>query len=239
MHHRKVLVVEDDIALSEEVAEILQEQGYCVKFARTLLQFEKKISEGEFDLFILDLLLPDGHGHEIIRKIRASSPAGILVLSGKMDELDKVVSLELGADDYVVKPFSRSELSARVKSLLRRMDRQSAPSESLQTSSGEVFYGEWRTDVNARKLFAPSGEAIRLTKLEFDLWWAFLNGLDRVLTREQLIYAIRGRDWAGYDRSIDGLVSRLRKKLSADEGIDENFETIRGVGYLLRSITGR
>ncbi len=237
MKQVNVLIVEDDVVLSEEVAEMLREQGFCVEFARTLVQVQRRLNERTFDLFVVDLVLPDGHGHEVIRNIRKVSSAGIVVLSGKLDEVDKVVSLELGADDYVIKPFARSEFVARVRSLLRRLEANNAQYAALETEEAEIVYGAFRTDTKARKLYAPSGEIIRLTKLEFDLWMTFLKNLDRVLSREQIILSVRGRDWAGYDRSIDGLVCRLRKKLSGYPDMDVDFETLRGVGYLLRSVS--
>lgn len=235
MQQVTILIVDDDISLSEEVAEVLYEQGYSVNFARTLRQFEEQVRDNLFDLFVVDLLLPDGHGHEVIRKIRHICSSGIVVLSGKLDEVDKVVSLELGADDYVVKPFARSEFVARIKSLLRRIESRNAPHQEAVPNLTEIVYAAYRTNTKTRKLYAPSGEQIRLTKLEFDLWLTFLKNMDKVMSREQLITSIRGRDWAGYDRSIDGLVSRLRGKLSGLMVSEDNFETIRGVGYMLRS----
>ncbi len=235
MQQTNILIVDDDIPLAEEVAEVLREQGFSVTFARTLLQSEQKVKDNPFDLYIVDLLLPDGHGHEVIRNIRRSCSGGIVVLSGKLDEVDKVVALELGADDYVVKPFTRAELVARIKSLLRRMKPRNAPDQAAQLKSSEIIYQGVCTDLKARKVFDPSGDHIQLTKLEFDLWLSFLKGRNRVLSREQLIHSIRGCDWAGNDRSIDGLVSRLRKKLSICPDLDKNFETIRGVGYLLHN----
>lgn len=235
MQNVNILIVDDDLSLSEEVAEALREQGYGVTFAGSRHQFEKLVSDKNFDVFVVDLLLPDGHGHEIIREIRRSCSAGIVVLSGKVEEVDKVVSFELGADDYVVKPFARSEFVARIKSLLRRIEGRVFQEESNDAVSSVIEFGELRTDTNVRKVFDAAGQEIQLTKLEFDLWLAFLKGRDRVLTREQLILSIRGRSWAGYDRSIDGLVSRLRKKLAIGSGGDDYFETIRGVGYMLRS----
>jgi len=231
MKEIKILVVDDDIDLSEEVAEVLYEQGYHVAFARTLLQFEQRIVDSSYDLYIVDLLLPDGHGHEIIRKVRGLGTSGVVVLSGKLSEVDKVVALELGADDYVVKPFARTEFVARINSLLRRMEARKTQEVAVEV----LEYAGWRIDLKARKVFQPSGEKLQLTKLEFDLWLTFVKSLDRVLSREQIVYSIRGRDWAGYDRSVDGLVSRLLKKLSVDPTIEENFETVRGVGYMLRS----
>lgn len=237
MQETNILIIDDDIELSEEVAEILNEQGYRVGFARTLQQFEQRTADQPFDLYIVDLLLPDGHGHEIIRRVRYSGAAGIVVLSGKLSEVDKVVSLELGADDYVVKPFSRSEFAARVKSLLRRLAARNVQKLALDEEETLIEYAGWKINTKTRKVFQPSGEKIQLTKLEFDLWLTFVKSLDRVLSREQIIFSIRGRDWAGYDRSIDGLVSRMLKKLSVDPMIEENFETVRGVGYMLRSPT--
>jgi len=234
MKQAKVLIVDDDIQLSEEIAEVLKEHGFSVAFARTLFQFEQRTRDEQFDLFVVDLLLPDGHGHEIIRDIRRTCMAGIVVLSGKLTEVDKVVSFELGADDYVVKPFARFEFVARIKSLLRRMEARNAPEEPGGPEAVEISFGCLQTDLMARKVYGELGEQIELTKLEFDLWEVLLKNLDRVQSREQIINAIRGCNWAGYDRSIDGLVSRLRKKFSNYAIFDDNFETIRGVGYMLR-----
>ncbi|GAA6164038.1 response regulator transcription factor [Pelagimonas sp. KU-00592-HH] len=231
----QVLLIDDDIDLSEEVAEMMGEQGFEVTFARTIHQFHKATSQIAFDLYVVDLLLPDGHGHELIRQIRRTSEAGIVVLSGKLDEVDKVVALELGADDYVVKPFPRSEFVARLKSLLRRMQARGTPSIENGGDGAFLDFDGWRTDIDARRLLAPSGTELKLTKLEFDLWVTFLRATDRVLTRENLVFALRGRDWAGYDRSIDGLVSRLKRKMMEHADAEEYFETVRGVGYLLRT----
>nr|WP_319948470.1 response regulator transcription factor [uncultured Shimia sp.] len=230
-----VLIIDDDLGLSDEVSELLLEQGYSVEFARSRSQFSKLFPSSKYDLFIVDLLLPDGHGFEIIKEIREVSSSGIVVLSGKLEEVDKVVALELGADDYIIKPFARSEFVARIKSLLRRLEGKYKLAKNQKRGASEVKYGNWRTDVQARKLYAPDESEVLLTKLEFDIWLVFVQALERVFTREQLIYAVRGRDWAGYDRSIDGLVSRLRKKLSCHQTGDVQFETIRGIGYMLRS----
>lgn len=239
MKQVNVLIVDDDINLAEEVAEVLQEQGFCVTYARTLLQVEQRLRDDTFDLFVVDLILPDGHGHEVIRSVRRISSAGIIVLSGKLDEVDKVVSLELGADDYVIKPFGRFEFVARIRSLLRRLEVRNSQVEVSDVEGAEITYAGFITDTKARRLYAPCGKNIRLTKLEFDLWLTLLKSLDRVLSREQIIVSIRGRDWAGYDRSIDGIICRLRKKFSEYPEVDENFETLRGVGYMLRSASDR
>ena len=235
MKATRILIIDDDPDLAEEVSELLSELNYSVEFARSRSQFSKLLPVSKYDLFIVDLLLPDGHGFEIIKEIREVSSSGIVVLSGKLEEAGKVVALELGADDYIVKPFSRLEFVARIKSLLRRLDGEHKLRKDQKSGASEILYGDWRTDVQARKLYAPDGSEMQLTKLEFDLWLVFVQALDRVLTREQLIYAIRGRDWAGYDRSIDGLVSRLRKKLNCHQKGELQFETIRGIGYMLRN----
>lgn len=233
MKQPTVLIIDDDIALADEIQEILVEHHLSVKLARTRHQFHEMLKTSDFDLFVVDLLLPDGHGHDIIRTIRTESDAGIIVLTGKLGEVDTVISLELGADDYVAKPFSRSEFVARVNRLLRRLSIAEQVIVQPAPTDTQIEYGPWRTDLNTRKVITSTGEEVQLTKLEYDLWVAFLQGVGRVLTRENLILSIRGRDWAGYDRSIDGLISRLRKKLSASGEIDDQFETIRGVGYLL------
>lgn len=230
-----ILLVEDDIELSEEVTEMLVAQGYSVECARTRYQYDRNAKSRSFSLYIVDLLLPDGHGHDIIRKIRERGRAGVVVLSGKVEELDKVVALELGADDYVEKPIARTEFLARIKSLIRRLACPEPTNAGPMSDGSRTLFGGWLTDFATRKLYAPCKAEVQLTKLEFELWVALLSAKDRVLTRDNLIHAIRGGDWAGNDRSIDGLVSRLRRKMGAYHDVDQLLETSRGVGYMLRS----
>lgn len=228
-----ILLIEDNIDAANEVSDSLQQGGYTVETARTIYQFNRLKDLSHFDLFIVDLMLPDGDGNDVIRAIRSVSDNGIIVLSGKQDEVRKVVALELGADDYVTKPFAVAEFLARVRAIVRRQNypqqlvRQSADVDRVLT-----YYG-WITDMSSRVVSAPDGTQIDLTKLEFDLWVAFLENQDKVMAREYLVELIRGGKWAGYDRSIDGLVNRVRKKVFQNAELERYLTTVRGVGYRL------
>lgn len=229
----RILIVEDNQALADELIELLTEKGFRAENVRSLFQFQRFPELLQIDLFIVDIVLPDGEGHDVIREIRKSSTAGIVVLSGKSDEFNKVIALEVGADDYVEKPFSVPELTARIKSLLRRLKAHSDIQEA-ENKQETISYGQWITDLSARALYAPDGQRVPLTRLEYDLWVAFLNNQGKVMSRDQLVYSVRGRDWAGYDRAMDGLMSRLRTKMSKFGDCDGYFITVRGVGYILK-----
>lgn len=231
MSRKRILIIEDDINFFVELKELLETQSYQVESVRTLQQFKRLADIEVFDLFLVDLTLPDGDGTDSIRTIREHLDAGVIVLSGKTSQTHKVLALELGADDFVEKPIKSLELVARIRSLLRRSD-FSKRIEPASDKSSHLRYQNWITSLAMRTVHNSRGEVINLTKLEFELWVAFLKNQGKVLPRERLVYLLRGQNWAGSERSIDGLVSRLRNKMKDDE-IRLNIKTVHGVGYSL------
>jgi len=235
MSQIRILSIEDDIDFFEELEELLEGQNYQTESVRTLEQFRRVADLKVFDLFIVDLKLPDGDGADLIRAIREHSDAGIIVLSGKTDQTHKVLTLELGADDFVEKPINALEFVARIRRLLRRTG-STKRIEPNFSAPGVISYKHWTTSLAMRTVHNTRGEAIDLTKLEFELWVSFLKNQGKVLARERLIYLLRGHNWAGSERSIDGLVSRLRNKMKDDEA-SLNIKTVHGVGYSLEEAT--
>ncbi|MGE4610863.1 MAG: response regulator transcription factor [Paracoccaceae bacterium] len=231
-----ILVLEDDPLASEEIREILEYEQYKVYAVEDAESFALCVAENSIDLFLMDLMLPDGNGLALVKQVRQTSNAGIIIISGRTSETDRVVGLEVGADDYISKPFSGRELSARVASVLRRTspEGKKVNTQSIMSANNEevsVFDG-WKLHHLSRNLLNPDGEEVYLTKSEFDILAVFLRNKNRVLTRDSIISKIKGRDWAGYDRSVDGLITRLRKKVSPEHGKKSYFKTIQGIGYM-------
>lgn len=225
-----IVICDDDGELRSLLAAFLRDGGYTVSTAADSRGLERCLrSHDAVDLVILDVMLPGKSGLEICRDLRAASTVPILMLTARGEETDRIVGLEMGADDYMSKPFSPHELLARVKAMLRR-SRMLAPRTSDRRRS--ITFGEWTLDLARRELRNPSDVIIDLSGGEYDLLLAFLDAPQRVLSREQLLEAARNREPSAFDRSIDVQVSRLRRKIaSSDEG--EGFiRTIRGVGYM-------
>ena len=233
-----ILVLEDEPLILDEVRETLADDGFNVLTAETVGDFWALAENHRIDLFVLDLMLPDGNGLEIAKTLRQKSDVGIIILTGKKGETDRVVGLEIGADDYVTKPFSPRELSARVASVLRRTKGSVYPGDGPGDGQGDadkaevVEFAGWTLDLAARHLLAPDGGDVHLTTAEFELLSAFVEGPNRVHSRDYLMDRVHGRDWAGYDRGIDGVVSRLRKKLRSGDGGPDIIKTVRGAGYM-------
>ncbi|GGE62821.1 response regulator transcription factor [Actibacterium pelagium] len=230
-----VAVLEDNRETLNEIEEALSVNNYNVVSSSSASEFVEKIEGLEISLYLLDLGLPDADGLNFVRELRRINDAGIIIISGRSSETDRVVGLELGADDYIAKPFSPRELCARVSSVLRRVGQPKVlpTSKNEGAESKEVLrFSEWKLDTRSHQLFAPNGEQEYLTNAEYSLLYVFLNNQNRALTRDALINQLKGQDWAGYDRAMDGLVSRLRKKLAKFEPDKTYIRTVHGVGYL-------
>ena len=226
-----IVLVEDDPALRTLTARALQENGYVVRTASTAPEMWIAFEGGPVDLVLLDIMLPGISGIELCRQIRKASEVPIIFISAKGSEADRVIGLEIGADDYLAKPFSTRELIARVRAVLRRggaETRQMGPRDSEAHFYGCVL------NFPRRELRSPSGAVIELTGAEFDLLATFIGQSQRVISRERLIELSRTRLADSSDRSIDVLVSRLRRKLSI-EGKPAPITTIRGVGYMFNA----
>ncbi len=225
-----VLVCDDDAELRRLLATFLTDHGFSVAAVADGRELARHFRSGApIDLVILDIMLPGQSGMEICRELRATSHVPILMLTARGDETDRIVGLEMGADDYMSKPFSPNELLARVKAMLRRW-RMAGPASATQLRAYE-FEG-WRLDVTRRELRNPAGVIIDLSAGEYDLLLAFLESPQRVLSREQLLDAARNRDAQPFDRSIDVQVSRLRRKIGAEDSGEGFIKTVRGAGYM-------
>ncbi len=225
-----VLVVEDDPGLRVLIARALQQNGFAVFQACTGPEMWSTLEQRPVDLILLDVMLPGKNGIDLCREIRARHDVPIIFVSAKVDETDRVIGLELGADDYIPKPFGTRELIARVRAVLRRRPTKSDASGAAGPE--QVRFAGWSVDMRRRAVFSPSGASIELTGAEFDLLASFIGSPQRVLGRERLIELSRVRLGDSSDRSIDVLVSRLRRKLSS-AGQSPPIVTVRGVGYML------
>lgn len=226
-----ILLVEDDPPLRMLTARALQEDGYIVRPASSAPEMWIAFGGGSIDLVLLDVMLPGTSGIELCRQIRQRSDVPIIFISAKGTETDRVIGLEIGADDYLPKPFSTRELIARVRAVLRRggVERQGGISRQ-----NEAHFDGWSVNFPRRELTSPTGALVDLTGAEFDLLSSFLSNPQRVIARERLIELSRNRLGDSSDRSIDVLVSRLRRKLQG-AGQHAPITTVRGVGYMLNA----
>ncbi len=228
-HH--IVVVDDDTGVRTLLTRILREYGYEVSAARDGAELRSIMAMGRIDLILLDIMLPGDNGIDLCRSIRERSRVPIIMISARGQESDRVAGLDVGADDYIAKPFGRSEVLARVRAVLRRMRDPHAP---LDAPVPECFeFASWKYHARRRELIAPSGAEVDLTAAEQDLLLALLRHPQRMIGRERLLELSRSRVGSSTDRSIDVLVSRLRRKLGDGRKIRPLIRTVRGVGYML------
>lgn len=222
-----IYLVEDEPEVARIVTKVLGDFGYASEWFRTGLDLLRRLKAKTPDLCIVDLGLPDIDGMELIRQLRGHDRCGVLILTGRGYTADRVMGLELGADDYIVKPFEPRELIARIRSILRRCE-QHARGPASDTRKIAEFSG-WRFDGATNALYAPNAEKFCLSTAEAQLLNLFLECPNRILTREQLL---GGRDISPFDRSIDVRISRLRRKIDADPHNPKIIKTVYGAGYL-------
>ena len=226
-----ILVVDDDPQVRQLIADYLGTQDYRVSVAADGGEMTRLLAESAVDLIVLDLKLPGEDGLSLARKLRAESDIPIIMLTGQSDPIDRVVGLELGADDYLTKPFNPRELLARIKAVLRRFKaRESAPAADSKIKA--YRFAGWELNLAARRLIDPKGEAVTLTNAEFNLLMAFLQAPQRVLSRDQLLELSRVHSDEVFDRSIDSVILRLRRKLEANPREPRLIKTEWGAGYL-------
>jgi two-component system response regulator RstA len=225
----RILIVEDDLKLAELVREFLEGAGYLAAVETRGDRAAERILREQPDLVVLDLMLPGIDGLEVCRRVRPAFSGVILMLTARGEEIDEVVGLELGADDYVAKPVSPRLLLARVGSLLRRSRERELRASSEPPSRIEL--GALVVDVASRSA-SVEGRSLELTTAEFDLLWLLASHAGQVLTREQIYGHLRGISYDGLDRSIDLRIARLRKKLGDDGKQPQHIKSVRGVGYL-------
>jgi two-component system OmpR family response regulator len=225
-----ILVVDDQKEICDVVQEYLTGEGYRVSTANDGNGMRRALGQSHVDLVILDLMLPGEDGLTLARGLRDESGIGIIILTGRGETVDRIIGLEMGADDYLPKPFHLRELLARVKSVLRRV--QSRSGEASPAGRSRVRFAGWNLDLSSRELMSPSGEEVRLTTGEFDLLAAFVNNANQVLTRDRLLDLARNREAGPFDRTIDVQVGRLRRKLEDDPQNPSLIKTVRGTGYI-------
>lgn len=223
-----ILMVDDDAQIRQLLSEYLSDFGMSVVAVADGKAMEEALKNSSFDLVILDLMLPGEDGLSLCRSLRAESNIPILMLTARGEAMDRVVGLELGADDYIVKPFEPRELVARIQTILRRVRGK----REIRKEQNEAEFMGWRLNYVLRHLVSPKELVIPLSNAEFRLLTVFIENPNRILTREFLLDSARGRDMDIFDRSIDILVSRVRQKLNDDSRTPTLIKTVRGEGYL-------
>jgi DNA-binding response OmpR family regulator len=237
MDRKHIVVVEDDDLQREVIAEYLARSGFDVSQAPSGAAFRECVRSRAVDLAIVDLQLPDADGFDLIRLLRETKRCGIIVLTANDDPTDRVVGLEVGADDFVVKPHSPRELLARVRSVLRRLsDAEATALPRLTAEPPQIDFGGWTLDVMVRGLRGPLAEQIDLTISEFALLKELIAHPGEVMERDQLMRNVFHRPWSYEDRSLDVLVARLRRKLEP-AGPAMRIGSVRGTGYVLSGST--
>ena len=230
-----ILIVDDDPQIRALLRRYLEPEGFAIDEAATKNDVDQAFRQHAYDLVLLDIILEHDSGLEIARAIRAAHRTPIIFITGKSDVVDRIVGLELGADDYIAKPFHLREILARIRCVLRRVSANNADASAFPGFSDAAdcleFEG-WRFYPSARKLLDPDGSETQLTTGEYNLLSALAKRPQRPLSRDQLMTLIAGREWAPYDRAIDSQVRRLRKKLEPDPGAPRLIKTVRGVGYM-------
>jgi two-component system, OmpR family, response regulator CpxR len=224
----RILIIDDDVALCELVTEYLEPLGFEIeRVHRGDLGVERALA-GQHSIVVLDVMLPGLNGFEVLRKIRAESKVPVLMLTARGDDVDRIVGLEIGADDYLPKPFNPRELVARIRAILRRTN---SDEPTHLTTAKNLTVGDVELDAGTR-VVRRAGEVVELTAVEFELLEKLLRATGRIVTREELSNDVLRRSLSPFDRSIDMHISNLRKKLGHHLGTLERIKTVRGVGYI-------
>lgn len=232
----QLLVVDDDLEIRSLLARYLTQQGYRVTTAKDADETRRLLQECRIDLVILDVMLPGEDGLSLCRWMRSTAHTPVIMLTAMGEDIDRILGLEMGADDYLPKPFNPRELLARIKAVLRRTESLARP---MAEASGQARFAGWTLDLAERRLVSPAGEAVELTAGEHALLVVLATRPRRVLSREQLLDLARGRAAVPFDRSIDVQISRLRHKLEENPGSPRLIVTVRGEGYIFAATVER
>jgi two-component system OmpR family response regulator len=224
-----ILVVDDEPAIGELIRNYLTRHGFRVSVVADGVGLKRAMAESRPNLVLLDLGLPGEDGLTLTRQIRAQSDIGVIIVTGSGESVDRILSLEFGADDFVAKPFDLRELLARIRSVLRRT---SSAAHDPTPAGQEVRFAGWRLDLQSRRLFAADGGEKELTTGEFELLHLFTEHPNKVMSRDQLLQATRNRDAGPYDRAVDMQVTRLRRKIEVDADHPVLIKSVRGAGYI-------
>ena len=227
-----VLIVEDDRDVREMVAEYLAGHGYAISQAQSGADMRDAVERSLPDVVLLDVKLPGEDGLTLARYLRERYDVGIIMVTAAREVIDRVVGLEVGADDYVTKPFDPRELLARVKSVMRRLQARAASEATVSVSPQRVAVGRCLLDVASHQLTDVSGQEVPMTSMEYDLLKVFIDHPNKVLTRDQILNLTRNREWEPFDRSIDIRIARLRRKVESDPDEPRAIRTVRGAGYM-------
>ncbi|KZK77506.1 Aerobic respiration control protein ArcA [Pseudovibrio sp. Ad46] len=224
-----ILVVDDDLTSRVALSGYFETEGYRVSEAEDGAQMRSVFAGGDVDLIMLDIRLPDDDGLTLLKDVRKKSDVGIIMVTGRTDDVDRIVALEMEADDYVIKPFNPRELLARSKNLLRRVRAGRVPAA---VDERVLNFSGWVLDLDKRGLQSPEGEDVRLTRGEFELLSALVENKGRVLTRDNLLDHLNHWEWDPSDRTVDVLIGRLRRKIEANPKDPTLIMTVHGVGYV-------
>jgi two-component system phosphate regulon response regulator OmpR len=229
-----IVVVDDEADLRDTLREYLEIQGFKVTCAEDAAALRAVVAEPEapIDLVLLDISMPGEDGLSVARFLRETSDVAIIMLTAAGSTVDKIIGLEVGADDYLAKPVDLREMLAHIKAVLRRAQRTREASTTALAEGKEALFGRCRLDLDSHKLYAEDGSELPLTSMEFDLLRAFAEHPNRVLTRDQLLEWAHNRNWDPFDRSIDIRIARIRKKIEPDPAKPQVIKTVRGAGYL-------
>jgi DNA-binding response OmpR family regulator len=235
-----IVVVDDETEICEMLADYLGHAGFEVSTAEDGRAMRRILEERAADLVILDINMPGEDGLSVARYLRANSKVGIVMLTAAGEVVDRIVGLEMGADDYLAKPVDMRELLARIRAVLRRAPASPAPAagEDGPAPTHKVRLGACELDLDAHRLYAIDGEEVPITSMEFDLLKAFAEHPNRVLSRDQLLDLAHNKDWEPFDRSIDIRIARLRRKIEADPAKPQVIKTVRGAGYIFVPAAG-
>jgi two-component system, OmpR family, response regulator len=226
----QILVVEDDPAVSKLLKTYLEREGYAVMVAETVGEMRAAVERAPVDMIILDVVLPDEDGWSALRWLRARHALPVIMLTGKAEPVDRVIGLELGADDYVAKPFDLRELLARMRTIQRRLDKMQAQPPANHDEA--IAFAGWTLDIVSQQLRSDDGKAAHLTQAEYRILALLARNPRRVVSRDELMDATAGRDWEPFDRSIDVHISNLRRKIDPDPKQPSLIRTVRGAGYM-------
>ncbi|MBT4889177.1 MAG: response regulator [Rhodospirillales bacterium] len=224
-----ILIVDDNVEFRDALKSYLTQHGYRISLADSTNSARKILKSSVVDIIILDVMMPGEDGLSLCREVRSTSSIPVILLTAMGDETDKIIGLEVGADDYITKPFNTRELLARIKAVLRRT--QSLPTQRQQPEVSRLHFDGWQFDTGQRELIREDGEVISLSTGEFLMLSAFLQRPAMVLTRDQLLDITRGREANVFDRSVDNQISRLRKKIEPDPKNPTLIKTHWGGGY--------
>jgi len=230
----QILIIDDDVALCELVTEYLEPLGFQIESVHRGDAGAERALAGEHSLVVLDVMLPGLNGFEVLRRIRAESKIPVLMLTARGDDIDRIVGLEIGADDYLPKPFNPRELTARIRAILRRTTSEAPADQALEK---RLHVGDVELDSGTRAI-TRGGQNVELTAVEFDLLEKLLRSAGQIVTREELSKQVLGRSSSPFDRSIDMHISNLRKKLGHRADATERIKTVRGVGYIYAQVSG-